>query len=69
MSVCRKVVVKEAIQDSGYQEQAQLMAPNPGVSGWVRNASNRDVDACFEGDEGGRACYLNTKSIDDKYFA
>jgi acylphosphatase len=52
MPVRRKVVVKGALHDSGYLEQAQSVARNLGVGGWVRNASNGDVEACFEGDEG-----------------
>jgi len=52
MSVRRKVVVKGTLQDSRYLEQAQLVARNLGVSGWVRKTSNGDVEACFEGDEG-----------------
>jgi acylphosphatase len=52
MPVRRKVIVKGALQGAGYLEQAQVVARNLGVSGWMRNASNGDVEACFEGDEG-----------------
>jgi acylphosphatase len=51
MSVRRKVVVKGALQGVTYLAQAQRVAHNLGVRGWVRNAPNGDVEACFEGDE------------------
>lgn len=52
MPIRRKVIVKGELKGSGYLEQAQKIARNLGVGGWVRNASNGDVEACFEGDEG-----------------
>ena len=51
MPVRRKVVVKGALQGVTYLKQTQSVATNLGVNGWVRNASNGDVEACFEGDE------------------
>jgi len=51
MSVRRKVVVKGALQGVTYLKQTQRIAHDLGVRGWVRNASNGDVEACFEGDE------------------
>jgi acylphosphatase len=51
MSVRKKVVVKGALQGVTYLKQTQRIAHDLGVRGWVRNASNGDVEACFEGDE------------------
>lgn len=51
MSVRKKVVVKGVLQGVSYLTQTQRVAHNLGVRGWVRNAPNGDVEACFEGDE------------------
>lgn len=52
MPVRKRVVVKGVLERVTYLQQTQHIAHNLGVRGWVRNASNGDVEACFEGDEG-----------------
>ncbi len=43
------VLVKGIVQGVGYRYSTKFNADRLGVSGWVRNLDNGDVEAVFEG--------------------
>jgi acylphosphatase len=50
MAVRRCVVVSGRVQGVFFRDSLQREAAAAGVSGWVRNCENGDVEACFEGE-------------------
>lgn len=51
MSVRKNVLVKGFVQGVSYRKQTSRVARHLGVRGWVRNLSNGNVEASFEGEE------------------
>jgi len=52
MEVCAKITVKGRVQGVGFRWFVQQRAKNFGVSGYVRNLANGDVEIEAEGDRG-----------------
>ncbi|TDI87591.1 MAG: acylphosphatase [Caldithrix sp.] len=52
MEVCAKIIVKGRVQGVGFRWFVQQQARNFGVSGYVRNLGNGDVEIEAEGDRG-----------------
>lgn len=50
MKIRAKVTVKGLVQGVSYRYHTLQMATVLNVTGWVRNLSNGDVQACLEGD-------------------
>src|SRR5262249_57527602 len=44
-----RVVIKGRVQGVGYRAWTQMEAYRRGISGWVRNRYNGDVEAVFDG--------------------
>jgi acylphosphatase len=49
MSVARHLVIRGRVQGVGYRMFVEDVALNHGLSGWVRNRRNGDVEAVFAG--------------------
>ncbi|MEW2135759.1 acylphosphatase [Streptomyces sp. NPDC005409] len=49
--VCKRVIVSGTVQGVFYRDTCRREAVARGVSGWVRNLPDGDVEALFEGDE------------------
>ena len=54
----RRVVVRGRVQGVGFRGSTQAEARRVGVDGWVRNLSDGDVEAVFEGEEAAVAALL-----------
>ena len=52
MEVCAKMIVKGRVQGVGFRWFVQQRAKSFGVSGYVRNLDNGDVEIEAEGDRG-----------------
>jgi len=51
MSIRKNILIKGFVQGVSYRKQTRRVASNLGVTGWVRNRSDGDVEACLEGEE------------------
>lgn len=51
MSVRKNILVKGFVQEVSYRKQTARVARHLGVRGWVRNLSDGNVEASFEGEE------------------
>jgi acylphosphatase len=51
MPVRKRVVVAGRVQGVAFRNSTQMAAVGLGVTGWVRNLPNGDVEGCFEGEE------------------
>jgi acylphosphatase len=51
MSIQKKILVKGFVQGVSYRKQTRRVAASLGVTGWVRNRSDGNVEACLEGEE------------------
>jgi acylphosphatase len=51
VTVRRRVVVSGRVQGVFFRDSCSRRARQAGLAGWVRNTSEGDVEACFEGDE------------------
>lgn len=49
MNVRKTVTVKGIVQGVNFRYYTQRQAVELGVTGWVRNLQNGDVEGCFEG--------------------
>lgn len=48
----RRVVVSGRVQGVFFRDTCRRLARQHGITGWVANRSDGDVEAVFEGDEG-----------------
>ncbi len=51
MTVRARVVFKGKVQGVWFRANTQMKARQFGISGWVKNLDNGNVEAVFEGDE------------------
>ncbi len=51
MTVRKRVVVSGRVQGVFFRDSCRRRAQQQGVTGWVANTSEGDVEATFEGDE------------------
>ena len=51
MPIRKNILVKGFVQGVSYRKQTSRVASNLGVTGWVRNRSDGNVEACLEGEE------------------
>jgi acylphosphatase len=50
MRIRKKILIKGIVQGVSYRKQTARVASELNVKGWVRNRTDGNVEACFEGD-------------------
>lgn len=51
MNVCAHVIISGQVQGVFYRASTKDKAEELGLTGWIRNKSDRTVEAIFEGEE------------------
>ena len=68
MLIRKKVVIKGAVQGISYLKKTQKVASIHGLKGWIRNLTDGNVEACFEGKESAVGaviswCFVGSKQV------